>query len=95
MAAAEFGQFRCHRSTTAAAATAAGPPTASRSAASFALPSGEHLPRGPGAKRDADVSGRNQPAEDLRCHFGHVSEDVRRNEVCTFLNLLTPLPALV
>lgn len=62
--AAEFGQFRRHRSTPAAAANnlttaaaAAGPSTAPGPAAPFALPSGQHLPRGPGAIRDADVPG--------------------------------------
>lgn len=91
MASAE--QFRCDRSsavgkfTAAAAAAAAGPPAAARSATPFALPSGQHLPRGPGTNRDANVPGRNQPAKDLCRHPGHVPEDVKQPQgFCSFEN---------
>lgn len=88
MASAE--QFRCDRSTPvgkfpAAAAAAAGPSAAAGSAAPFALPSGQHLPRGSGTNRDANVPGRNQPAKDLRRHPGHVPEDVKQPQgLCSF-----------
>lgn len=86
MASAE--QFRCDRSTPVGkfpAAAAAGPSAAAGSAAPFALPSGQHLPRGPGTNRDANVPGRNQPAKDLRRHPGHVPEDVKQPQgLCSF-----------
>lgn len=71
-----FGfRFRCDRSTPvgiASPASAAAGPTVPA-----ALPPGQYLPGGAGANRDADVSGRNEPAEDMRRHTGHVSEDVK------------------
>lgn len=41
-----------------------------------ALPPGGHLPRGAGHAGDAAVSGRDEPAEDLRGDPGDVPQDV-------------------
>lgn len=95
---ARESRHRCNWSTPAAA-TAAAPTTtitahspsavAAGSEASAALPPGQYLPGGTGPNRTADVPGGNEPAEDLRRHPGHVSENVEYDPVSP-VSLLLP-----
>lgn len=64
---------RAHAQPTAAAATVAG------AAEAHALPPGQPVPRGAGADGDANVPGRDEPAEDLCGHPEHVPEDLERH----------------
>lgn len=92
-------RHRCNWSTPAATTAAAAATTtitahspsaaAAGSEASAALPPGQYLPGGTGPNRTADVPGGNEPAEDLRRHSGHVSEDVECNPVSPVSPIVT------